>query len=649
MSRMTLGKKITLGFGVLVAITFCIGSLALWNMKDVSNQSRQLARQYAPQVKLFTRIQAASLQNMSWMRGYLLTADERYLKEAKKHLQETRKLFQQALQLAARSDQLKELKAQIDKATARLEHYQALTARARRLNRTIVEARRRLDRAGEGFRRACNAYLDEQNRSLEELVRASSQAQAMLAHLSHIAAVKDVLVRGGKLQVETFKSQALRDPRILERAVAQFDKVAAILARLKSQTRDPKALERLQKAQAAVQTYARAVQDLLKSWFALQKVEQEQRATARAILAEAQANASGGLAACQKVADRADELVDTASLVVTVGLGVALLLSLVLGWGLVRSITGPINRAIASLNQGSDQIAAASSQVSASSQSLAEGASQQAAALEETSSSLEEMASMTKQNADNAGQARQMVQETQNTVTQASQAMERLRQSMEKINAASDETAKIIKTIDEIAFQTNLLALNAAVEAARAGEAGAGFAVVADEVRNLAMRAAEAAKNTQEIIEDNIAHIKQGHELVVATDEAFNQVRENARKVAELVTEISAASAEQAQGIDQINRAVAEMDKVTQQVAANAEQSASASEELSAQAEAMRAMVQDLVALVGGVRLTAGALPEGEQKDKKLRLLPRPKKEGGAPAPEKLIPLDEDDESFTDF
>jgi methyl-accepting chemotaxis protein len=161
-------------------------------------------------------------------------------------------------------------------------------------------------------------------------------------------------------------------------------------------------------------------------------------------------------------------------------------------------------------------------------------------------------------------------------IGKANSSMRQMRTAMERINAASDEMAKIIKTIDEIAFQTNLLALNAAVEAARAGEAGAGFAVVADEVRNLAMRAAEAAKNTSQLIEDNIKNIKDGSELVAATDEAFSEVAGTSSRVAELVGEIAAASSEQTQGIDQINKAAIEMDRVTQSTAANAEQMAAA-------------------------------------------------------------------------
>ena len=265
-----------------------------------------------------------------------------------------------------------------------------------------------------------------------------------------------------------------------------------------------------------------------------------------------------------------------------------------------RGISKPVNAVIEGLNEGADQVASASGQVSSAGQSLAEGASEQAASIEETSSSLEEMSSMTRQNADNANQADTLMKEANTIVDQANASMDELTTSMVEISKASDETSKIIKTIDEIAFQTNLLALNAAVEAARAGEAGSGFAVVADEVRNLAMRAADAAKNTAGLIEDTVKKINDGTAIVTRTNDAFDKVSESTTKVGELVAEISAASSEQSQGIGQVNTAVAEMDKVVQQNAANAEESASAAEEMNAQAEQMKGMVNDLVLLVSG-------------------------------------------------
>ena len=208
---------------------------------------------------------------------------------------------------------------------------------------------------------------------------------------------------------------------------------------------------------------------------------------------------------------------------IIVSIATALLLGGLAAWFITRGITGPLNRVISGLGEASDQVASASAQVSSSSQSLAEGTSQQAASLEETSSSLEEISSMTRQNAENASQAKALMGEAKQIIERVASQMNTMTSAIAEVTQTSEETGKIIKTIDEIAFQTNLLALNAAVEAARAGEAGAGFAVVADEVRNLAMRAAEAAKNTSSLIENTIATVRRSSDLTQQTQGAFKE------------------------------------------------------------------------------------------------------------------------------
>ena len=191
---------------------------------------------------------------------------------------------------------------------------------------------------------------------------------------------------------------------------------------------------------------------------------------------------------------------------------------------------------------------------------LDETLSNVAATLEETSAALEQMSGLTKQNAKASGEANQMMKAADQTVSQANSAMDGLTNSMSGLSEASQETGKIIKTIDEIAFQTNLLALNAAVEAARAGEAGAGFAVVADEVRNLAMRAAEAARNTASLIEDTIRRIDEGSSLVEQTNQTFGGMVKSINEVAQMLESITNASQEQSLGIEEINRAVASLE-----------------------------------------------------------------------------------------
>jgi methyl-accepting chemotaxis protein len=267
---------------------------------------------------------------------------------------------------------------------------------------------------------------------------------------------------------------------------------------------------------------------------------------------------------------------------------------------IARGILNTLKKIICTLTAGAEQVSSASGQVSSASQSLAEGATEQAAGLQETSSSLEEMSSMTKQNADNAQQANTLAAQAKSAAHDGAEAMKRMSQAINDIQKSADETSKIIKVIDEIAFQTNLLALNAAVEAARAGEAGKGFAVVAEEVRNLAMRSAEAAKNTASLIEGSVKNAKNGVEISSEVSKKLEEIVAHVGKTTDLVAEIAAASTEQAQGIEQINTAVSQMDKVTQQNAAAAEESASAAEELSAQAQQMHTVVQQLVALVDG-------------------------------------------------
>lgn len=278
----------------------------------------------------------------------------------------------------------------------------------------------------------------------------------------------------------------------------------------------------------------------------------------------------------------------------------AILAGIIINAWIIQRLVGVLNRLSVGLDDGGAQVSASAGQVASGSQELAEGATEQAASLEETAASLEEISSMTQQNAESAGKADALMREAEVVVKRAGDSMAKLIGSMAAITVSSEQTGKIIKSIDEIAFQTNLLALNAAVEAARAGEAGSGFAVVADEVRNLAMRAAEAARNTAELIDGTISQIKEGADLVEQTNEAFSEVAVSTRKAGNVVGEIAVASNEQAQGIDQLNKAVSRMDEVVQRTAANAEESAAAAEELSAMAAQMQDFVGDLTALVHG-------------------------------------------------
>ena len=277
-------------------------------------------------------------------------------------------------------------------------------------------------------------------------------------------------------------------------------------------------------------------------------------------------------------------------------------LSLIIAGGIVR----PLRAITGDLADGAANVQAAAGQVAGSAQTLAEGSSEQAASLEESSASLEEVTSMTRRNSESAARARELSAQTRGAAETGAVEMGKMNEAMEAIKRSSGEIAKIIKTIDEIAFQTNILALNAAVEAARAGDAGMGFAVVADEVRALAHRSAEAARETATKIEDAVGKSEHGVRISLIVTEALRQIVTRAGEVDALVVEIAAASGEQSQGIEQVDTAVARMATITQSNAAGAEESASAAEELNAQSEELARLVTDLGALVGTAGRGAG-------------------------------------------
>jgi methyl-accepting chemotaxis protein len=335
--------------------------------------------------------------------------------------------------------------------------------------------------------------------------------------------------------------------------------------------------------------------------------------------------------------------------VILITILIGMLSALIFWVNAYRNITGPVNRTTQGLTESSKQVAAVSSQLATSAQQLSAGSTEQAAAIEETSSTLEESASMLQQNTASTKQATQISQQAKDSADKGNNEMQEMMASIREIKKSSNQIAKIIKIIDDIAFQTNILALNAAVEAARAGEAGMGFAVVAEEVRNLAQRSAQAAKDTATIIETNIELSGQGVAVADRVREALNEITIQAKKVNELMAEIAAGSQEQTQGINQVSKAINQMETVTQQNAASAEENAITSQELMEQANNMKKMLQDISRIVyeGNYTLMGKSsvkdkitVNSGDQPD--TSLAKKKSKKTKVVSPEDVIPLEKD-------
>jgi len=315
----------------------------------------------------------------------------------------------------------------------------------------------------------------------------------------------------------------------------------------------------------------------------------------------------------------------------------------------INTAATSLEKSLQLVDMGVDQITSASSEISTGSQMLAEATSENASALEEVSSSLEEINSLTASNAENAREGLKLADLAVQAVDAGNVYMEKMNKAMDAIMKSSQETGKIIKTIDEIAFQTNLLALNAAVEAAHAGDAGKGFAVVAEEVKNLAQRSAAAASDTNALIEEATKNSQVGTEIVQQVTTSFLEMKEQFNKVKSIVNEISVSSNEQSHGVNQINVGISEMNRVTQQNAANAEQSASAAEELRGQAGDLKQMVNEFkISRDNRVNANVSVTPTMPKTNKQIPYSKKPA--GYEVVPEKVLPLDSlDDDMFNDF
>jgi len=603
--NLTIGKKITCGFGLIIFITIIVSYIGYSGMKRTSNIV-DIANDMNTIVK---DIQKTRLEQ----KDFVLTKDN---KKSEVVNTGVTTLLKQIEETKSKLDS-EEHRQAIDKTSESVKSYQTAFNYLVKLTNDTDQASDKLTTATVSLLELARVIREEQKKSLADLISRDITDETIRKKIMDKLNKADTANEFIKLALQCLSDAQTyslkKDSKYAQQVNTNVDKITSLATELKNTFKNQEDIARAEQILKLASEYKSAFNIMVNATIAQAKADKEMESAAQ----EAKEFCENARSDQEKIMDAT--MSKSISLTIT-GAIVALIVGIVMAFFIIRNISSVLRKLIMELSDGSHQIAAASGQVSTSSQQLAEGASEQASGLEETSASLEEMTSMVRQTAENTKQTNTLTTETSTVVQESIEAMKQMNQAIEKIQKSSDETAKIIKAIDEIAFQTNLLALNAAVEAARAGEAGKGFAVVAEEVRNLAMRSAKAAKDTATLIEESVNNAKSGVELASRVDETLGRITQQVQQVTELVGQVDSASQEQSQGIEQINSAVAQMDKVVQQTAANAEESASAAEELSAQAEQLNSLVGELTQLVGNISVnqnTSTGKTRGASRSKK--------------------------------
>jgi len=596
----SLQKRIGLGFAILCLALVALGLFASFKMNTAATQSSALSELYTDQGQHASTMLAAINDQAIAMHAYDIQPSDDTWARIEATQAKTDTAIAAALAFSEAHPQLAELKTGLGKAGPNYQRYTQSVTAYRAAVQSFQDAWASLVPAGSNLFSTVSALQNSFLQGSKEAVAARLPAATVQAYASDLKTLGDIFRLTGEMRMACWRAMATDDAQSALTANKRAVMSKKLVQTLDSAGANPEVARLVQSAVAAIEAYEKGTLVLNEGIERKLQARAERVKFYTSLIADMKAIETNASASIDTSATANATQLSRTTLVLLIGSALAIALGIAIGIVITRNTNRALRTVASALTDASTQVAAAAKQVAASSQTLASGASEQAASLEETSASLEEINGMSTRNTEGAERARALASSANLATEDGIKQMGEMLGSMHAIKASSDNIAKIIKTIDEIAFQTNILALNAAVEAARAGEAGAGFAVVAEEVRALAQRAASAARETADKIDDSIAKSTQGVALSGKVEQSLRQIAEEAGKVNDLVKEISTASKEQLQGISQVSTAVGKMDEVTQSTASSAEEAASAAEELHAQAQTMMDSVAQLVLLAGG-------------------------------------------------
>ena len=589
----TIGRKVFLLSGGGIGVILVIGAISIFSLNRINNYTDRLLEVSLKEWQLAGKIENTGRDVGYNLLNYTRDSNESSWKKVEDGLHELKQEVDSAMVLAVENE-LSEVQDYLRNLEGHVLVFEESVVGYYNANEALINYYEQTSAVGSDFKQSVEEYLEVAQSDLQNLSGAAYNAE-----VQRIEKAKELILKQTEAINTLWENEAIGNYSALAGIEQEIVSIRAEFGSLLVGINSFDGEIYLNIALATLNDNVETIKAMIAARNEVQKMENQRVESFNNILVSSVdlANKSQGNAIAE--ANSTNEIVIRTEFIVGVISIIAIAIAFVFGSVIGRSITKVLKEIIAQLATGATEVQASSEQLSSSSQLLASSASKQAASLEETSSSLEEMASQIKQTDENSSEAEMAMQSAKPMIDSGVEAMVRMTNAMQEIKNASDETSKIIKTIDDIAFQTNLLALNAAVEAARAGEAGKGFAVVAEEVRNLAQRSAEAAKDTSMLIQKSQDSTSNGTSIADEVSENLQKIAEDFGSVSTLVVEISAAAQEQADGITQMNVVMSDMDGVVQGNASASEESAGAAEELTAQADELNQIVRRLAKLAG--------------------------------------------------
>jgi len=652
--KIGVGKKIAGGFGVLIALSAALGGLAIYNMLNVKDGATSLSKEFVPEVRVANSVERNAFETMYGLRGYVYTEDQNFLDSGLAAFQKTSDSLKEALDLASKSAALGELDKNAKSAKEAVEKYGKLLEKMIAKNKTLADAKKRMNDDGAAFASNVNLYTKSMEARQDEELEKNATIDKLKERTVKIRTANDLENSGFQTRVDAWKAIAARSPEQFKKAISNLDNVDSLIESIKKITVVQANMETLNKIKAAVDGYRDAMDDFLKAWNEREEIAKDLRETGRAVLGLAQKTSEDGMVSTQKVADSSERSLGMASNIMLAGLAFALLVGVIFAWAITVGILKPVNRSAEIANvlaSQSEELSTVSGSLVSASEEMSSQANNVSAATEQMSANINAMASASEQMNVNAQSVASASEQMSRNVANVAGAIEELSASMSmvgekartgatvaneamktsseasgtmnQLGMAAQEIGQVTEVIKRIAEQTNLLALNATIEAASAGDAGRGFAVVANEIKELANQSAQAAEDIAKRIrgvqgktDEAVKAISQVSVIIAKLNEASEAINALVSEQAKATNDMASNVAEANTGVNSITASIKEVAEGTREMSRNAGEAAKGAGDVSSNIGEVKVASTNTSSNASQVNVSAGELAKlaGELK-----------------------------------